>query len=135
MHEEVDKHPEKEEGGAHVHFLQAKVEVHIQLVECGLQLSSQSTAVMSLGWKQFLLSRVLIAISVLMALFIGLIRRPFLLFRRTKRRTSPPDCMLDPTLGKHQYVQANGIKFHYVTCGDPSKPLMLFLHGFPEVST
>ena len=46
----------------------------------------------------------------------------------------PPDCLLDRSLGNHEYVTANGIKFHYVTAGDRSKPLMLFLHGFPEVS-
>ena len=46
----------------------------------------------------------------------------------------PPDCLLDRSLGSHEYVTANGIKFHYVTAGDRSKPLMLFLHGFPEVS-
>ena len=45
----------------------------------------------------------------------------------------PPDCLLDRSLGSHEYVTANGIKFHYVTAGDRSKPLMLFLHGFPEV--
>ena len=49
--------------------------------------------------------------------------------------TVPPDCLLDRSLGSHEYVTANGIKFHYVTAGDRSKPLMLFLHGFPEVSS
>ena len=48
--------------------------------------------------------------------------------------TVPPDCLLDRSLGSHEYVTANGIKFHYVTAGDRSKPLMLFLHGFPEAS-
>ena len=45
----------------------------------------------------------------------------------------PPACLLDPSLGSHEYVTANGIKFHYVAAGDKSKPLMLFVHGFPEV--
>lgn len=36
--------------------------------------------------------------------------------------------------GSHKYVTANGIKFHCVTSGSKEKPLMLFLHGFPEVS-
>ena len=48
--------------------------------------------------------------------------------------TVPPGCLLDQSLGSHEYVTANGIKFHYVTAGDSSKPLMLFVHGFPEVS-
>ena len=30
-------------------------------------------------------------------------------------------------------MTANGIKFHYVVKGDRTKPLMLMLHGFPEV--
>jgi epoxide hydrolase 4 len=29
-------------------------------------------------------------------------------------------------------TQAERIKLHYVTCGDPSRPLMLLMHGFPE---
>ena len=45
----------------------------------------------------------------------------------------PPPCLLDPSLGTHEYISANGIKFHCVSKGDTSKPLMLFLHGFPEV--
>ena len=45
----------------------------------------------------------------------------------------PPACLLDPSLGTHEYVTANGLKFHCVTAGDKSKPLMLFVHGFPEV--
>ena len=45
----------------------------------------------------------------------------------------PPACLLDPSLGSHEYVMANGLKFHCVSAGDKSKPLMLFVHGFPEV--
>ena len=45
----------------------------------------------------------------------------------------PPQLLLDPSLGNHEYIVANGIKFHYVTIGDKTKPLMLLLHGFPEV--
>ena len=48
--------------------------------------------------------------------------------------TVPPACLLDSSLGVHEYVTANGIKFHCVAAGDRSKPLMLFLHGFPEVN-
>ena len=44
-----------------------------------------------------------------------------------------PDCLQDPKLGEHGYVRTEtGIKLHYVKKGDPSKPLMLFIHGFPE---
>ena len=44
-----------------------------------------------------------------------------------------PDCLLDSSLGSHEYMTANGIKFHYVVKGNRTKPLMLMLHGFPEV--
>lgn len=64
-------------------------------------------------------------------LLCDMIRHPLRFFKRTKR-TVPPDCMRDPALGEHKYVTANGLKFHYVSLGDPSKPLMLLLHGFPE---
>src|SRR5215213_11891677 len=33
---------------------------------------------------------------------------------------------------KHEYVEANGLRLHYVTEG--SGPLLLLLHGFPEFS-
>jgi pimeloyl-ACP methyl ester carboxylesterase len=32
----------------------------------------------------------------------------------------------------HRQVQANGISLHVVTAGDPKKPAVMFLHGFPE---
>ena len=44
-----------------------------------------------------------------------------------------PACLQDPKLGEHGYVRTEtGMKLHYVKRGDPSKPLMLFIHGFPE---
>lgn len=50
-----------------------------------------------------------------------------------KSRTVPPQCLLDPKLGEHKYVTVNnGQKIHYVESGDPSKPLLVFQHGFPE---
>jgi hypothetical protein len=38
----------------------------------------------------------------------------------------------DPRWGKHMTLEANGLKFHAVAKGEHGKPLMLFLHGFPE---
>ena len=45
-----------------------------------------------------------------------------------------PEILQDSTYGTHKYITANGIKFHYVANGTEGKPLMLFIHGFPEVS-
>ena len=72
-------------------------------------------------------------IFTLVKLFVDFLRHPIIFWQRPERRLTPPQCMLDESLGQHEYVRANGIKFHYVTSGDKSKPLMLFLHGFPEV--
>jgi pimeloyl-ACP methyl ester carboxylesterase len=37
-------------------------------------------------------------------------------------------------VGKHQMLTVPGdIKYHYVAKGTNTNPLMLFLHGFPEV--
>ena len=45
-----------------------------------------------------------------------------------------PKILQDPAYGIHKYITANGIKFHYVANGTEGKPLMLFLHGYHEVS-
>jgi len=49
-----------------------------------------------------------------------------------KERTLPPLSLQDPALGRHSYVTLKDVKIHYVENGDRSKPLMLFVHGFPE---
>lgn len=37
------------------------------------------------------------------------------------------------TITENQYASlSNGIRLHYASAGDPGKPLILFLHGFPE---
>src|SRR5580658_9864358 len=33
---------------------------------------------------------------------------------------------------RHDYAAVNGLRLHYAACGDPERPLLLFLHGFPE---
>jgi pimeloyl-ACP methyl ester carboxylesterase len=53
-------------------------------------------------------------------------------FWKVKDRPVPPKVLQNPEFGEHKYITANGIKFHYVEKGDHSKPLMLFVHGFPE---
>jgi hypothetical protein len=45
-----------------------------------------------------------------------------------------PACLEDKSLGVHNYVTTKSkVKFHYVANGEVGKPLMLCLHGFPEV--
>jgi pimeloyl-ACP methyl ester carboxylesterase len=34
---------------------------------------------------------------------------------------------------EHRFVAANGLRFHVATAGDPAAPLVVFLHGFPEL--
>lgn len=51
---------------------------------------------------------------------------------RAKKRNVPPKVLTDSALWKHGHLSLRGIKIHYVEKGDPTKPLMLFLHGYPE---
>ena len=45
-----------------------------------------------------------------------------------------PSCVNNPTLGEYEYLELSdhNLKIHYVCNGEKSKPLMLFLHGFPD---
>jgi len=44
-----------------------------------------------------------------------------------------PAALEDSKHGQHGYVKGSGgVQLHYVEKGDRTKPLMLFLHGFPE---
>eukprot|EP00090_Calanus_glacialis_P006426 TRINITY_DN15009_c0_g1_i1.p1 TRINITY_DN15009_c0_g1~~TRINITY_DN15009_c0_g1_i1.p1 ORF type:complete len:340 (-),score=66.59 TRINITY_DN15009_c0_g1_i1:155-1174(-) len=49
-----------------------------------------------------------------------------------KTRSVPPQCLLDPKYGAHKFMTVNGVKLHYVESGDTSKPLLLFVHGWPQ---
>jgi pimeloyl-ACP methyl ester carboxylesterase len=44
-----------------------------------------------------------------------------------------PEIANDPSLGTHSTLKtSDGVKLHMVVKGDGRKPVMLFLHGFPE---
>jgi len=49
-----------------------------------------------------------------------------------KDRNVPPDCLVDPKFGAHKFMTVNGVKLHYVESGDSSKPLLVFVHGWPQ---
>eukprot|EP00091_Calanus_sinicus_P014635 TRINITY_DN3225_c0_g1_i2.p1 TRINITY_DN3225_c0_g1~~TRINITY_DN3225_c0_g1_i2.p1 ORF type:complete len:123 (-),score=33.03 TRINITY_DN3225_c0_g1_i2:138-461(-) len=49
-----------------------------------------------------------------------------------KTRSVPPQCLLDPKYGDHKFMTVNGVRLHYVESGDTSKPLLLFVHGWPQ---
>lgn len=78
----------------------------------------------------YFLVLVVSVVALLRALFEAL-SSPYKAIRKTPRNV-PPACLLDASLGMHLYMTANGLKFHYVARGSKTKPLMLFVHGFPE---
>ncbi|XP_067666828.1 epoxide hydrolase 4-like [Haliotis asinina] len=68
---------------------------------------------------------------VLFVLTVWLVKHPIAFFSR-KKRDVMPSVLSDPGLGTHGYVHLEDVRIHYVAHGDETKPLMLFVHGFPE---
>ncbi|XP_046582552.1 epoxide hydrolase 4-like [Haliotis rubra] len=68
---------------------------------------------------------------VLFNIAVGFVKHP-IAYCSYKKRYVIPSVLNDPELGTHGYVQLEEVKIHYVAHGDESKPLMLFVHGFPE---
>jgi len=72
----------------------------------------------------------LIAIPVYIMLAFRVLIAGFKVFQVKNR--NPSACLQDPEWGVHKYMKVNGVKIHFVEAGDESKPLMVFVHGFPE---
>lgn len=51
---------------------------------------------------------------------------------KVKHRTQAPKCLQDPIYGEHKFVKSGSVSLHYVESGDQDKPLMVFVHGWPE---
>ena len=89
-------------------------------------------------WASYLLLYLLILVSSVfyVALFaVAGIKRAIYKPVICKDRNEEPSCLKDPELGTHGFVELknrDGRKIHYVANGSKEKPLMLFLHGFPE---
>ncbi|XP_013175462.1 PREDICTED: epoxide hydrolase 3-like [Papilio xuthus] len=72
------------------------------------------------------------SVLILFSFLLTFLRNPLKNPWEQKLVLVPPARLSDSKYGVHKYVKANDIKLHYVESGDPNKPLMLFLHGFPE---
>ncbi|XP_059613978.1 epoxide hydrolase 1-like [Phlebotomus argentipes] len=71
-------------------------------------------------------------VKFILLLILGYLLKGHTQFLEVKERPTPPKALQDPRYGNHKYITVNGIKLHYVEKGDQNKPLMLFVHGFPE---
>ncbi|KAH9502981.1 Epoxide hydrolase 4 [Bulinus truncatus] len=58
---------------------------------------------------------------------------PRKLFYKSAEEGDPPARLQDPVYGEHRYIVIDKVKFHYVISGPEGAPLMLMLHGFPEI--
>ncbi|XP_065090945.1 epoxide hydrolase 1-like [Ochlerotatus camptorhynchus] len=72
------------------------------------------------------------SIRVLFFIAVQFFTKPHSKFWVVKKRPYPPQCLQKHDYGVSQFITVNGVKLHYVENGDPSKPLMIFVHGFPE---
>ncbi|XP_053670298.1 epoxide hydrolase 3-like [Anopheles nili] len=72
------------------------------------------------------------SVRVLFGILVLFVTKPHKKPWAQKERSAPPACLQNHGCGEDKYQNANGIRIHYVESGDRSKPLMVFVHGFPE---
>ncbi|XP_013174998.1 PREDICTED: epoxide hydrolase 3-like [Papilio xuthus] len=85
--------------------------------------------------QRFFVANILTAVYsglVAIVIFLGSLIHQLKNIGKQKPKFDPPASLTDPKYGVHKYIKANNVKLHYVESGNPSKPLMLFVHGFPE---
>ncbi|XP_014253659.1 epoxide hydrolase 4-like [Cimex lectularius] len=50
----------------------------------------------------------------------------------TVKNRARPQALENPHFGTHKFIQLQNVKLHYVEAGVKEKPLMIFIHGFPD---
>jgi hypothetical protein len=98
----------------------------IRISACtGENMSLQALIVKFLG---FLIASVLFVLTVP----LDIIRKGWDKVFYLDENRSRPQLLDDPRWGKHKFALLPDLRMHYVEKGDRSKPLMIFVHGFPE---
>lgn len=70
--------------------------------------------------------------QIVLMIVVLFFKKPHSKFWVVKKRPYAPQALVKHEYGVSKFVTVNGVKLHYVENGDPSKPLMLFIHGYPE---
>lgn len=85
-------------------------------------------------YRYFVANVLTLLYSLIALVFVAInyLKNPFSSPWAQKLKLEPPARLIDPKYGVHKYMKVNDIKLHYVESGDSSKPLMIFMHGFPE---
>ncbi|KAH9496202.1 Epoxide hydrolase 1 [Bulinus truncatus] len=79
-------------------------------------------------WTTALMFGIIVILSTLKRCFTKRFHQ-VLTFKKRER----PKCLDDPQFGIHGFINCKeNIQIHYVMSGPDDKPLMLFVHGFPE---
>lgn len=88
--------------------------------------------------RRFISTALLLCIGLCRGAFLGIMVALQVLFKgkrvlQPKERSEEPECLRDPELGSHEFVTLEDVTLHYVSAGSRDKPLVLLLHGFPDI--